>query len=168
MILKRLQKISSQKILIILLLICAAVFGMAYIMETYFEIYGCQMCHYERNIFIGAGGISLFCLIVLPERFQYYAVLILGFIFLGGALFAAYHVAIQQHLASLPSFCPPYDINTISSVKLVHEQHPMTPFIRCDQVTWSLFGLSLAVYNALASICLALLCWIWAWAYQRK
>ncbi|KAB2833267.1 MAG: disulfide bond formation protein B, partial [Caedimonadaceae bacterium] len=38
-----------------------------------------------------------------------------------------------------------------------------TPFVRCDQITWSLFGLSLAAYNALISLILAFFCGVWFW-----
>lgn len=150
----QLQKLSSTNILFILFLICFLAFGMAYVMETHFKIYGCQMCHYERNIFIFAGVFSLLSLVVLPKRLQYYAIILLGFIFIGNAFFAAYHVAIQQHWASMPSFCPVDNIHLVPS------------FVRCDKVTFSLFGLSLAVYNSLISIFLAFLCWIWS--YKNK
>lgn len=158
MLIGQLQKISSRHILLTLVLISIVTVAMAYTLENYFGIYGCQMCHYERDIFIGAGLIALLCFILLPERLQYYAILFIGFIFFCGALFAAYHVAIQQHLTSLPFFCPP-DLTALGI------QASSIPFVRCDDVTWRLFGLSLAAYNALASICLAILCWLWG--YKR-
>lgn len=159
--LKKFQKIHSKYILLILFLISVATVVMAYIMENYFGIHGCQMCHYERDIFIGTGIISLICLIFLSERLQYYAIIIIGFIFLCGAFFAAYHVAVQQHLTSMPFFCPP----NFSAFNL-DKQTPTTFFVRCDQVTWQLFGLSLAAYNAITSICLAIFCWLWG--YKRN
>ncbi|HUX78674.1 MAG TPA: disulfide bond formation protein B [Alphaproteobacteria bacterium] len=166
MCIKQLKKISSQKMLAILLLICAAVVATAYIMEHYFGILGCPLCHYERDIFMGAGAISLLCLVLLPQRFQYYAIVILGFVFMGGAFLAAYHVAVQQHWLSLPSFCASNDFSGLDSIEALKEKLLSTPFVRCDQITWSLFGLSLAVYNTLISLFLALLCW--AWGYKRK
>jgi disulfide bond formation protein DsbB len=166
MCLKQLKEISSQKMLAILLLICVVVVGMAYIMEHYFGVLGCPLCHYERDVFIGAGGIALLCLILLPQRFQYYGILFLGFVFMGGALLAAYHVAIQQHWVSLPAFCASNDFSAFESVETLREQLLKTPFVRCDQVTWSLFGLSLAAYNTLISLGLALLCW--GWSCKRK
>ncbi len=166
MCIKRLKEISSQKMLAILLVICAVVVGTAYIMEYYFSVLGCPLCHYERDVFIGAGVISVLSLALLPQRFQHYAILFLGFIFMGGALLASYHVAIQQHLVGLPSFCASHDFSAFDSIEALREQLLKTPFVRCDQVTWSLFGLSLAAYNTLISLCLALLCWGWGW--KRK
>lgn len=150
-----------------LMLICAALLIMAYIMEHFFGILPCQMCHYERNVFMGAGGLSLLALILIPARIQPYILIGLGFVFLGGALLAAYHVAIQQHWVSLPSFCANNDFSSFESVDALREQLLKAPFVRCDQVTWSLFGLSLAAYNALLSLILALSCWAWVRTHKR-
>ena len=39
------------------------------------------------------------------------------------------------------------------------------PLIRCDEVAWSLFGLSMASWNAIASVVLAIL---WVRAATRQ
>lgn len=161
MCLKFLTCISSRTLLGILALICAGVLGTAYIMEHYFAVRPCQMCLYERNVFMGAGALSFLCFLILPQRFQNYALLVLGFIFAGGAILAGYHVAIQQHWVSLPSFCSSNDFSAFESVESLKEQLLKTPLVRCDQVTWSLFGLSLAAYNALLSFILACVCLGW-------
>lgn len=162
-----LKKVSSQKILVCITLICIGVEIVDYVMEHFFGILPCQMCHYERNVFIAAGGLSLFSLILIPSRFQRYALIGLGFVFMGGAVLAAYHVAIQQHWVSLPTFCMSNDFSAFESVETLREQLLKTPFVRCDQVTWSLFGLSLAAYNSLLSLILAIGCWGWVWAHKK-
>lgn len=163
MCLKILKKVSSQKLIAGIILISAAVAATAYIMENYFKIPACPMCHYERNVFIAAGVFALLSLIFLPSRFHPYALLGLGSIFVGGILLAGYHVAIQHHWVSLPAFCSSNDFTSFDSVESLREQLLKTPFVRCDQVTWSLFGLSLAAYNTILSAFLALLCWGWLW-----
>jgi disulfide bond formation protein DsbB len=160
------QKLSSPKMLGFITLVCAGVLGTAYIMEHYYAVHPCQMCLYERQVFMVAGGVALFSLILLPRSFQAYALMALGLIFTGGAFLAAYHVAIQQHWVSLPAFCASNDFSSITSVEDLKNQLLKTPFVRCDQVTWSLFGLSLAFYNCLLSLVLALLCW--KWVHCRK
>lgn len=160
MCLKLFTYFSARTVLGTLTLICVGALGAAYVMEHYFAVHPCQMCLYERNVFMGAGGVSLFSLL-LPQRFQFYAVLLLGGVFLGGALLAGYHVAIQQHWAPLPSFCAANDLSAFDSIESLREQLLKTPFVRCDKVTWRLLGLSLAAYNALLSLFLALFCWGW-------
>ena len=165
MCIKQLKKISSQQLLWGLILICAIVLTMAYVMEHYFGILACKMCHYERNTFLAGGGIAMLCLF-LPQPFQRHGILILGLIFMIGTLLAGYHVAIQNHWVDLPTFCASNDFSAFESVEALCEQLLQTPFVRCDQITWSLFGLSLAAYNALLSLLLTLLCW--GWGLKRK
>jgi disulfide bond formation protein DsbB len=160
------QKVSSSKMLGFITLVCAGVLATAYIMEHYFAVYPCQMCLYERQIFMVAGGVALISFVFLTPRLQSYVLIGVGFIFMGGAFLAAYHVAIQHHWVSLPAFCASNDFSAITSVEDLKNQLLKTPFVRCDQVTWSLFGLSLAFYNCLLSLVLALLCW--KWAQSRK
>ena len=165
---KYLKKVSSQKMLIIILLISAVILAMAYIMEHFFNIHPCQMCLYERNVFIGTAGIAFVSLISLPEHSKYYAIVALGFIFMGGAFLAGYHVAIQQHWVALPAFCSSTDLSSLDSVQALKEQLLRTPFVRCDQVTWSFLGLSLATYNALICLFTSLLCWKWVCKHKYK
>jgi len=166
MCIKIMKKLSSEKTLAIITLVCVGVLGMAYVMEHYFGVLPCQMCLYERNVFMIAGGLAFLSLFLLPARFQYYAVIVLGLIFLAGTLIAGYHVAIQHHWVSLPAFCSANDFDSFDSVEALREQMLKTPLVRCDQVTWSLFGLSLAAYNALLSLILAIGCWTWARAQK--
>lgn len=160
------KNISSQKMLLAITLICVGVLGMAYVMEHFFGVRPCQMCLYERNVFMVAGGAALLSFFLLPARLQYYALITLGLIFLGGTILAGYHVAIQHHLVNLPNFCAVNDFDAFDSVEALREQMLKTPLVRCDQVTWSLFGLSLAAYNALLSLILAIGCWTWVKAQK--
>ena len=110
---------------------------------------------------MGVAAFSFLSFFLIPPRFHSIALIILGFIFMGGALFAGYHVAIQQHWVALPAFCASNDFSALDSVDSLREQLLKTPLVRCDQVTWSLFGLSLAAYNALLSFILGMTCWVW-------
>jgi disulfide bond formation protein DsbB len=157
----RVKNKSSEKILLGFSLICVGILTTAYIMEHFFGVRPCQMCLYERNIFMAVGVFSFLSFFLIPARFHSMSLIILGFFFMGGAIFAAYHVAIQQHLVALPAFCSANDFGAIDSVESLREEMLKTPLVRCDQVTWSLFGLSLAAYNALLSFGLAITCWVW-------
>jgi disulfide bond formation protein DsbB len=163
MCLKHLYSLTPRHMLAALTFICAAILVVAYIMENYFDIHPCQMCLYERDVFLTVGGLSLLSFFLVPDKFKAYAVLLMGAIFLFGVCLAGYHVAIQQHWVELPSFCATNDFSAFESIESLKEQLLKTPFVRCDQVTWSLFGLSLAAYNALISLILALFCGVWFW-----
>lgn len=152
---------SSEKIFLVFAFICIGVLLSAYYMEHFLGVTPCQMCLYERNIFMVVAAFSFLSFFLIPARFHSLTLIILGFIFMGGALFAGYHVAIQQKWVALPAFCASNDFSALDSVDSLREQLLKTPLVRCDQVTWSLFGLSLAAYNALLSFILAITCWVW-------
>src|SRR5436190_12855038 len=128
----------SEKILLGFTFICVGILITAYSIEHFFGIQPCQMCLYERNIFMAVGIFSFLSFFLIPARYHSLALVILGFVFMGGALFAGYHVAIQQHWVSLPAFCASNDFSALDSVESLREHMLQTPLVRCDQVTWSL------------------------------
>ena len=158
---KFLQALSSRALLGIITLVCLGILGAAYILKHSYGIQPCQMCIYEQHVFTAAGILALIGFLICSPTWQRRILCSLGLIFLGGALLAAYHVAIQHHWVSLPAFCSAEDFSASDSVEALKEQIMNTPFVRCDQVTWSLLGLSLAAYNTLISLVLMLLCWKW-------
>lgn len=164
---KILESMCSRTLLGLVLLISLGVLGCAYVLKTYYGMQPCQMCLYEQKVFMITAGVSLLGLFV-PSSLRYYVTLLLGLIFLGGFLLAAYHVAIQHHWVELPAFCSSQDFSSFESVEALREQMLNTPFVRCDQVTWSLFGFSLAAYNAFLSLVLALICFKWGCCHSKK
>ncbi|MEM7119739.1 MAG: disulfide bond formation protein B [Pseudomonadota bacterium] len=71
---------------------------------------------------------------------------------LGSAGIAAYHVGVELHWIE-SAFCGVSDgANTIEDLKA---QLWETDVVRCDEVPWSLFGISMAGYNLLISLVLA-------------
>lgn len=159
---KEVELLSSKSLAGILLIICLGTYGMGYIMEHTFGVQACTLCHYERNVFL-AGAAIAFIGFLAPKPSRYWMIVILGFVFFIGFGLASYHVAIQQHWVSLPTFCAANDFSAFDSVESLKEQLLQTPFVRCDQVTWSLFGFSLATYNAIFSLILSGVCWGWVW-----
>lgn len=152
---------SPNRLLVWITIMCVFIYASAYIMENYFGILSCKLCVYERLVFTIAGTISFFAFLLFPPRLQSIFIFCIGLIFLIGACLALYHVAIQNHLVSLPMFCNTQDFGNIDSVQALKETLLNTPLVRCDQVTWSFLGISLAGYNAILSLFLTLLCWGW-------
>jgi disulfide bond formation protein DsbB len=64
-----------------------------------------------------------------------------------------YHVGVEQGIFAGPSACS--GGITGDSVEELRRKLMAAPVIRCDEVAWSLFGISLAGYNVLASAALA-------------
>lgn len=80
-----------------------------------------------------------------------------GLVVLVGAGIAAYHVGVEQHWWAGPTSCTAPAPATQSSGELL-DQILATPVVLCDRVAWSLWGVSMAGWNAIASLVLA---WLW-------
>ncbi len=141
--------------------ICVFVVSSAYIMEHQFGVLSCKLCVYERLVFVAAGIIAFMAFLLFPPKSQSLFIFIIGLLFLCGGILALYHVGIQNHLISLPEFCNTQDFGKLTSVEALKEALLQTPFVRCDQVTFSFLGLSLAGYNAILSFFLTGMCWGW-------
>jgi disulfide bond formation protein DsbB len=76
---------------------------------------------------------------------------LLTLIFLGSAGLAAYHVGVEQQWIAGPTACTGGASGAKSAeelMKFLSEQQP----VRCDEVQWSLAGVSLAGWNLVISL----------------
>ncbi len=117
----------------------------------------CVLCYYQRYAYLGAAAFGVLGLIAGPRTgARRAAVTLAGIAFLTGAAIAVFHVGVEQLWWRGTSEChaPVFDPN--ASIADLREQLLGTGFVPCDQVQWSLFGISMAGYNVLASLGLAL------------
>jgi len=111
----------------------------------------CEMCHWQRWPHIAAALIGLGTLMAggnLPPSQARAAAIIVIVLVLASGLIGAYQTGMQWHLLPGPSACTGHRFVLGSA---------MVPEVQCDVVTWQLFGLSLAAYNALISLAAALI-----------
>lgn len=118
----------------------------------------CKMCIWQRYphgaaIVIGALAFALPGVRLLP--------------LLGAAAAATtsgigiYHAGVERGLWEGPSSCTSGSISGLSAEELM-EQIMAAPLVRCDEIPWEMFGLSMAGWNALLSAGLVLV-WLAAW-----
>ncbi len=125
----------------------------------------CVLCYYQRYAYLGAIAFGLLGLIAGPRvEARRVAVALAGLAFLTGAAIAAFHVGVEQHWWRGTTEChaPAFDPN--ASIADLRKQLLETTFVPCDEVQWSLFGISMPGYNVLASLGLALAS---LWAARR-
>ncbi|WP_299983215.1 disulfide bond formation protein B [uncultured Ruegeria sp.] len=123
------------------------------------------------------GGLSP-CKMCIWQRYPHGAAVVLGvlaFAFPGirplpllGALAAAttagvgfFHAGVEQGWWEGPSTCTSGDIGGLSAEELMN-QIMSAPLVRCDEIPWEMFGVSMAGWNGLISAGLVLV-WIAAW-----
>jgi disulfide bond formation protein DsbB len=114
----------------------------------------CEMCHWQRWPHIAAAIIGILGVGLLPSRASgatqrdkaralAWTVILLVLV---SGLIGLYQSGMQWGLLPGPSACSGHRFVMGSNV---------IPEVQCDVVTWSLFGLSLATYNAIFSFLIA-------------
>jgi disulfide bond formation protein DsbB len=109
------------------------------------------------------------CVLCIWQRWPHAAAVVLGALSLwrrglfaacaaaglvAGAGIAGYHVGVEQHWWAGPSACAGPDFGKLTPQQLL-EALRATPVVRCDEIPWSLFGISMAGWNLLLSLGLA-------------
>jgi disulfide bond formation protein DsbB len=120
----------------------------------------CHLCILQRwphGIALGLGLI----LLAWPRRAL---ALLAGLAVLVGAGIAVYHVGIEQAWWPGPSTCTAPEPGSMSPDELL-DQILATPVVLCDEIAWSLWGISMAGWNAILSLGLA---WLWFRAYASS
>ncbi len=139
----------------LLLVASAGVLGGAYAMQYLGGIEPCSLCLYQRVPYWVAIGLTVAALALAGRgRLQGLTMAVLGVVFLVGAGLALYHVGVEQHLFAGPRACSA-DLGQATTIEELRAQLMGRPVVRCDEVAWSLFGISLAGFNAMASLALA-------------
>lgn len=125
----------------------------------------CPLCLDQRHWHWGVAAVSALAFIATRfwPRLSQWAVLVIGLTLLGSAAMGAYHVAVEQHwvIAQCDARIDPNDIRPLD----FGERFDVP---KCDEVQWALFGISMAGWNAIACLIMALLSFAVAAAPERK
>lgn len=119
----------------------------------------CKLCIWQRYphaIAIALGAIA----IVLSSK----AIAALGALAaLATAGTGFYHVGVEQGWWQGPSTCSSGPVGSLSADELMN-QIMTAPLVRCDEIPWEMFGISMAGWNMLASLGFMVL---WILAYRK-
>lgn len=114
----------------------------------------CKMCIWQRWPHGAAIAIGVVAL-VLPGRVL---PLLGGLAALTTAGIGAYHTGVERGWWQGPSTCTSSSAADVSTDELF-DQIMNAPLVRCDEVPWELMGLSMASWNAVVAVLLAVL-WV--------
>jgi disulfide bond formation protein DsbB len=133
-----------------------AVLAVAFAAQIWGGIQPCVLCLYQRYAYgvaigFGVAGVAL----GQWPRARRAAVALAGLAFLGVSAIAAFHVGVEQHWWRGTAEChaPAFDPN--ASIDQLREQLLAAHFVACDEIPWSLFGISIAGYDMIVSLILA-------------
>ncbi len=147
-----------------------ATLGGAYFFQIGLGLAPCEMCLWQRppywiGMLVGLLAATAHYVRPLP-RASARSLLGLGaVVFLVGAGIAFYHVGVEQKWWAGPAGCSGAAVLP-DSFKDFQENFEDATVVRCDEIPWSFLGISLAGYNVLISLGLAL---VSGWgAFQAK
>ncbi len=123
----------------------------------------CEMCLWQR--WPHALGIALGVLLLVPFLRESRILRLLGLgSMLVGAGIALLHTGVERGWWEGPTECSGGPGGDLSADQLL-DAIRAAPLVRCDEVAWSMMGLSMASWNGIASVALAL---FWAASLRRS
>jgi len=151
------MRLTMRSFAAVALVASAAVLGGALVSQYWGGLIPCELCLLERWPWRAAIAIALIALLIGRRPALPWVALLLAVVYAVGSAFAFYHVGVEQHWFAGPSACTaaPSGAMTLAQMKA---QLLATPAVLCDKVQWSLFGVSLAGWNLLASLIMAAIC----------
>lgn len=136
-------------------LMLAAAFGFQYIGD----LPPCKMCIWQRWPHGAAAAIGLIGALIYHR-----GIAILGALAaLTTAAIGLYHAGVEQDWWEGPSTCTAQPLGEMSAAQALAKILE-APVVRCDEIPWELFGLSMAGWNAVVSLGLT---FIWLLAARR-
>jgi disulfide bond formation protein DsbB len=148
--------ISLRTQILVVFLVALSVIGTALASEIYGGLIPCALCLKQRMPYYLALPLLAVAFWYAPRGPLAARGLLatIGIIFLASAGLGIYHAGIEYGSWAGPATCGGGAAIASSPEKLFEAlQH--NSIVRCDAAAWSLFGISLAGYNALASLALA-------------
>ena len=139
------------------LIASAIVLGTALASEYWGGLAPCELCLLQRWPWAAAITISLIVLLVGEHARLDWVALLLAIVFTISIVLAFYHVGVEQHWFAGPTACSgaATAADTVEALKAqILRQQP----VRCDEVASSLWGVSLAGWNLLASLVMTGVC----------
>ena len=134
------------------------VLGSALLSQYLGGLQPCILCWYQRAPYALTIGVSLSALIFAGPIGARGMALTSGFCalaFVVGAGIAAFHVGVEQQWWLGTSSCGIIGGGGAMTIEDLRAQLLRQPVVRCDEVQWSMFGISMAGYNVMVSLGLA-------------
>ena len=116
----------------------------AYVSEYGFGLHPCEMCWWQRYPHFAAVGLALLSYVAPPKRVW---IALAGVAIVLSGLIGAFHAGVEYGWWEGLTTCATVSSGGGDPLEAIMN----APLVRCDEVQWSLFGISLAGWNFLIS-----------------
>ena len=144
----------NKKILFGILIFISFVLAFAFVIEYTFGHQPCKLCVYQRIPYFLS--ILLIMKIFVIKTDEKITLLILSLVFIAGSILAFYHFGIEQGFFKESLACTTKNLSEILSKEEIIEQLKENT-IGCKDVSFKIFGFSLAAINTIFSILLSVI-----------
>lgn len=140
---------ASPRALAVLMIASAVVLGAAVASQVFGGLNPCILCTYQRVPYVAVLVIGVTGL--LYPRVAVEALAIMAITFSIGGGIGVFHVGVEQAWWEGTQGCVG-DTSPTQSLDELRAQIMAAPIVRCNDIQWSLFGITLAGYNVLMSL----------------
>jgi disulfide bond formation protein DsbB len=151
------MRLTTRSFAAFVLVASAGVLGAALLSQYWGGLMPCELCLLERWPWDAAAAIALIAVLVGSRPALPWVALLLLAVYAVGVALAFYHVGVEQHWFAGPTACTASTSGAMTLEEMKRQILGTAPVL-CDQVQWSLFGVSLAGLNLLASMIMAAIC----------
>ena len=144
----------NKKLLLTILILISLILATAYLIEYQLNYQPCKLCIYERVPYIFS--IFLIIKIFFFKGYEKATLLVLSLIFFASSILAFYHFGIEQGFFNESFVCNTGSFSENLSKEQLLEQLKQNT-ISCKDVTFKIFGLSLAAINMIFSLFLSVI-----------
>lgn len=115
-------------------------------------LYPCEMCHWQRWPHYAAIALASGAFAVRRQGFARVLVVLAAFAILSSGAIGVFHAGVEYHWWRGITACTSTLSGSGGTPDEVLARIMNAPIVRCDAPQWTLFGISLAGFNALISI----------------
>lgn len=150
----KIAKITLNQISALLIFYCTTALGAAYIAQYFFNLQPCILCLYQRIPFFAVIFIAIFALFFKQEKSKKIAIFVCALFLIANTGLAFYHVGVEKKIFHMTEKCTS-DINESISITQLEESLKTQPLTKCDEPQFIFLGMSMALWNAIYCIILA-------------
>lgn len=137
---------------LIVFIISSIIIFSAYILEYIYNFPPCKLCIYQRIPYFLILFVCATSFLMEYRNIHFYAIF---FLFFSSFLIASFHSLVERGLIEYNSGCSS-SINDFESIEDLRNHLESVALTKCDEIIFSIMGLSLANINSLISFSLVL------------
>jgi disulfide bond formation protein DsbB len=143
-------------------LVSLAMLATAHAVEHFAQLAPCPLCLRQRDVYWALAAMGIVGLVLWrlrpTRRFLTALNIMIGLVFVTGAIVAAFHTGVEYGWWEAPAGCAAGEAVSTDDIlrgDLLETMDTPTATVSCTTAVWHLFGLSMAGWNALVSAGLA-------------